>query len=159
MAQVTENRLDGEVLSLYEEDFLLWSEETAAKPRARDFENLDLANLIEEVESLGRSNRKELSSRLVRLLEHLLKRMYVKLPENYRGWEDTIRHQRLELELLIEDSPSLKTIWSERLEQAWQIALKNVRKGYENNIFPDRFPYPTDVESILDRDFWEESAH
>ena len=143
---------------LYEQDFLLWSEDTAAKLRAQDFENLDLANLIEEVESLGRSNRKELSSRLIRLLEHLLKRMYVELPENYRGWEDTIRHQRLELQLLIKDSPSLKTIWSERLEQAWEIALKNVRKGYKNYSFPDRFPYPTDVESMLDRDFWEESA-
>lgn len=145
--------------SLYEEDFLLWSEDTAAKLKVRDFENLDLENLIEEVESLGRSNRKELSSRLIRLLEHLLKRIYVNLPENYRGWEDTIRHQRLELQLLIKDSPSLKTIWSERLEQAWEIALKNVRKGYKNDVFPDRFPYSTDVESILDRDFWEESAH
>ena len=47
-------------ISLYEQDFLLWSEETAAKLRARDFENLDLENLIEEVESLGRSDRKEL---------------------------------------------------------------------------------------------------
>jgi hypothetical protein len=141
--------------SLYEQDFLLWSEETTAKLRARDFENLDLENLIEEVESLGRSNRKELSSRLIRLLEHLLKRMYVKLPENYRGWEDTIRHQRLEIELLIEDSPSLKSIWSERLEQAWKSALKIVREDYPNITFPDRFPYATDVDTLLNQKYWE----
>ena len=141
--------------SLYEQDFLLWSEETVAKLRARDFENLDLANLIEEVESLGRSNRKELSSRLVRLLEHLLKRMYVKLPENYRGWEDTIRHQRLELKLLIKDSPSLKTIWSERLEQAWEVALETVREDYPKVNFPDRFPYSTDVDALLNQKHWE----
>ncbi|MFZ9738471.1 MAG: DUF29 domain-containing protein, partial [Prochlorotrichaceae cyanobacterium] len=65
--------------SLYEQDFLLWSEDTAAKLRARDFENLDLENLIEEVESLGRSDRKELLSRLVVIFEHLLKRLYVQL--------------------------------------------------------------------------------
>ena len=143
---------------LYEQDFLLWSEETAAKLRARDFENLDLENLIEEVESLGRSNRKELSSRLVRLLEHLLKRMYVELPENYRGWEDTIRHQRLELQLLIKDSPSLKTIWSERLEQAWEVALETVREDYPKVTFPDRFPYSTDVDTLLNQKYqkyWE----
>ena len=141
--------------SLYEQDFLLWSEETVAKLRARDFENLDLANLIEEVESLGRSNRKELSSRLVRLLEHLLKRMYVELPENYRGWEDTIRHQRLELKLLIKDSPSLKTIWSERLEQAWEVALETVREDYPKVNFTDRFPYSTDVDALLNQKHWE----
>jgi len=156
MTQTTEERSQVEALSLYEQDFLLWSEDTAAKLKVRDFENLDLENLIEEVESLGRSNRKELSSRLIRLLEHLLKRIYVNLPENYRGWEDTIRHQRTELYLLLKDSPSLKTIWSERLNQAWEIALKNVRKNYKNDSFPDRFPYPSDVESLLDRDFWEE---
>jgi hypothetical protein len=141
--------------SLYEQDFLLWSEETASKLRAGDFENLDLENLIEEVESLGRSNRKELSSRLIRLLEHLLKRMYVKLPENYRGWEDTIRHQRLEIQLLIDDSPSLKSIWSERFEQAWKSALKTVGEDYPQVTFPDRFPYVTDVETLLNQKYWE----
>ncbi|MGK7887968.1 MAG: DUF29 domain-containing protein [Leptolyngbyaceae cyanobacterium] len=142
--------------SLYEQDFLLWSEETVAKLKAKDFENLDLENLIEEVDSLGRSQRKELSSRLTRLLEHLLKRLYVNLPENYRGWEDTIRNQRTELDLLIQDSPSLKSIWAERFERAWKVALKNVSKGYKDYSFPDCWPYEADIESILEGDFWEE---
>ena len=145
--------------SLYEQDFLLWSEETAAKLRARDFENLDLANLIEEVESLGRSDRKELLSRLVVIFEHLLKRLYVQLPEDYNGWERTVRTQRTDLRFLIKSSPSLKSIWQEYVEEAWEVALKNIRKEYKNDSFPDRFPFPTDVESILDRDFWEESDH
>ncbi|NEQ96371.1 MAG: DUF29 domain-containing protein [Cyanothece sp. SIO2G6] len=142
--------------SLYEQDFLLWLEDTAIKLKARDFENLDLENLIEEVESLGRSERRELSSRLTRLLEHLLKRLYVNLPQNYRGWENTIRNQRTELELLLQDSPSLKSIWSERFEQAWKMALKNVGEEYKNYVFPDRWPYESDIESILERDFWKE---
>jgi Domain of unknown function DUF29 len=52
-------------ISLYEQDILLWSEETAAKLRARDFDNLDLENLIEEIEALGISQKKELMSRLI----------------------------------------------------------------------------------------------
>ena len=133
--------------SLYEQDFLLWSEETAAKLRARDFENLDLANLIEEVESLGRSDRKELLSRLVVIFEHLLKRLYVQLPEDYNGWERTVRTQRTDLRFLIKSSPSLKSIWQEYVEEAWEVALKNIRKEYKNDSFPDRFPYPSDIDS------------
>ena len=145
-----------EALSLYEQDIVLWVEDTVAKLKARDFANVDLTNLIEEVEDLGRSQKTELLSRLTRLLEHLLKRIYVNSPQDYRGWELTIRNQRTELEFLIEDSPSLKNVWSERFDRAWKSALKTVRKEYKNHPFPDRFPYPSDVESMLDRDFWEE---
>ena len=80
-----------EALSLYEQDIVLWVEDTAAKLKARDFANVDLENLIEEVEDLGRSQKTELLSRLTRLLEHLLKRLYVNSPQDYRGWELTIR--------------------------------------------------------------------
>ena len=66
--------------SLYEQDILLWVEDTVNKLKNRDFKNLDIDNLIEEVESLGISQKKELISRLMVLLEHLLKRFYVDLP-------------------------------------------------------------------------------
>lgn len=66
--------------SLYESDFLLWTLEIATKLKARDFEHLDIENLIEEIEDLGRSPRKELESRLTTLLSHLLKRLYVNMP-------------------------------------------------------------------------------
>ncbi|MEI6063788.1 MAG: DUF29 domain-containing protein [Pseudanabaena sp. ELA748] len=56
--------------SLYESDYLLWIQETIAKLKNRDFENLDLENLIEEIEYLGRSQRKELESHLATLLAH-----------------------------------------------------------------------------------------
>ena len=142
--------------SLYEEDIVLWVEDTVAKLKAGDFANVDLVNLIEEVESLGISQRRELFSRLNRLLEHLLKRLYVNSPEHFNGWEQTIRHQRVELIKLLETAPSLKTQWQKNYEEAWKSALKTVRKEYKNYSFPDRFPYPSDVESMLDRDFWEE---
>ena len=80
--------------SLYEQDILLWVEDTVNKLKNHDFKNLDIDNLIEEVESLGISQKKELISRLMVLLEHLLKRLYVDLPYDYNGWERTIRNQR-----------------------------------------------------------------
>ncbi len=60
--------------SLYEQDILLWSEDTVTKLTARDFDHLNIDHLIEEIEALGISQKKELISRLIVLLEHLLKR-------------------------------------------------------------------------------------
>jgi hypothetical protein len=141
--------------SLYEQDFLLWSEDTAAKLKVRDFEHLDLENLIEEVESLGRSDRKELFNRLVVILEHLLKRLYVNSPDDYNGWERTVRTQRTKLKFLLKDSPSLKSKWEEYLEDAWNVALKTVQEDYPNIEFPDRFPYSTNVDPLLNKKYWE----
>ena len=61
--------------SLYEQDILLWVEDTVNKLKSGDFKNLDIDNLIEELESLGISQKKELISLLMVLLEHLLKRL------------------------------------------------------------------------------------
>ena len=66
--------------SLYDQDILLWVEDTIAKLKAHDFANLDLENLIEEIDTLGKSQRNAIRSLLRRLIEHLLKRCYVPLP-------------------------------------------------------------------------------
>jgi hypothetical protein len=142
-------------ISLYDRDFLLWTEETANLLKTRDFDDLDLDNLIEEIEALGRSERKELKSRLLTLLEHILKRLYVKMPREYNGWERTIREQRIQIELLLDDSPSLKTQWSEACDRAWELALKKVSGDYPKVEFPDVFPFAMSMEILLDRDFWE----
>ena len=143
--------------SLYEQDILLWVEDTVNRLKNRDFKNLDIDNLIEEVESLGISQKKELISRLMVLLEHLLKRLYVDLPYYYNGWERTIRNQRSEIDLLITQIPSLKSRWDDSFFIAWGIALKTVRKEYRQVSFPDRWPYSQGVETILNEDFWEDN--
>ena len=143
--------------SLYEQDILLWVEDTVNKLKNHDFKNLDLDNLIEEVESLGISQKKELISRLMVLLEHLLKRLYVDLPYDYNGWERTIRNQCSEIDLLITQIPSLKSRWDDSFFIAWGIALKMVRKEYRQVSFPDRWPYSQSVETILNEDFWEDN--
>jgi hypothetical protein len=58
--------------SLYESDYLIWTQETIAKLRAKDFDHVDFENLIEEIEDLGRSYRDELESRLVVFLSNIL---------------------------------------------------------------------------------------
>jgi hypothetical protein len=143
--------------SLYDRDTLLWVEDTVAKLKSGDFANLDIENLIEEVDSLGRSQKKELKSRLLVLLEHLLKRLYVDSPQDYRGWEVTICEQRQQIEIEIDDSPSLRTIWQESFNFAWRLAIKRVQQSYPQTQFPDRWQFSADIEPMLNDEFWQET--
>jgi Domain of unknown function DUF29 len=96
--------------ALYDEDFVLWTEEQAAALRRAKDSNLplDWENLAEEIESLGRSDRREVKSQLTRILRHLLKLAVSPTKEPRNGWRSTIRDARLEIEGVVEDSPSLR---------------------------------------------------
>ena len=142
--------------SLYDRDILLWVEDTVAKLKSHDFENLDIDNLIEEVESLGISQKKELLNRLVVLIEHFLKRLYVNLPDDYNGWERTIREQRKRLQVLLIKVPSLVRLWDEDFKDAWKIALLTVREEYPQVSFPDRWQFSSELEPMLNDRFWQE---
>jgi hypothetical protein len=141
--------------SLYEADFLLWTQDTVAKLKAKDYDNLDLENLIEEIEALGRSEKKELASRLETLLAHLLKRLYVDMPQEFNGWERTIREQRRRLKQTLRNTPSLKTVWDTLLDDAWEIALDTVRDDYPQYQFPNVWQFGRDIDSMLNVNFWE----
>ena len=144
------------VKTLYERDFYLWVEDTVRKLKARDNENLDWENLVEEIESLGKSQRKAVRSSLVRLLEHLLKRCYVPMSDCYRGWEIEIRNSRQRLQIELEDSPSLKSFVLEILPKSYEMALENVRDGYPDVYFSDVCPFSSDVDALLTNKFWQE---
>jgi hypothetical protein len=141
--------------TLYETDYLLWTEDTIAKLKAREFSQVDVENLIEEIEDLGRSQKRELRQRLATLLEHLLKRLYVNMPQEYNGWERTIREQRRQIKLEIKASPSLKSIWEQSFDLAWEFALETVRDDYSQFDFPDLWPFGRDIDSILTVNFWQ----
>ena len=143
------------IKNLYDQDFYLWVEDTISKLKARDNENLDWDNLIEEVESLGKNQRKTVRSFLVRLLEHLLKRCYVPMSDCYRGWEIEIRNFRQRLQIELEDSPSLKNFVLEIIAKSYEMALENVRDGYPDVDFSDVCPFPSDVDALLNQKFWE----
>jgi Domain of unknown function DUF29 len=95
---------------LYDQDFLLWTEEQAtALRRARDSNlPLDWENLAEEIESLGASQRTELNSQVRRVLRHLFKLEASLAVDPRAGWRATVRDARIEIEDLLETSPSLR---------------------------------------------------
>ncbi|ELS34019.1 MULTISPECIES: DUF29 domain-containing protein [Pseudanabaena] len=139
---------------LYESDYLLWTQETIAKLKARDFDHIDFENLIEEIEDLGRSYRDELESRLDVLLSHILKRLYVPLPNDYNGWERTIREQRKQIRRRLEKSPSLKNYLPEIFDKIWQDVIKEVREDYPQYDFPDLWQFDRDIDTLLNGNFW-----
>ncbi|ELR97442.1 DUF29 domain-containing protein [Gloeocapsa sp. PCC 73106] len=142
------------VKTLYDKDFALWIDEIVSKLKNQDFNQIDWENVIEEIESLGKSQRKAVRSFLVRLLEHLLKRRYVLMSDCYRGWEIEIRNFRQRLKIELEDSPSLRLFVLEILSKSYQMALENVREGYPDTDFPDDCPFPNDVEILLTENLW-----
>ena len=111
----------------YEQDVVAWANEQARLIRAGRFELLDLEHIAEEIEDVGKSEQRELSSRMAILLTHLLKWQFQ--PER-RGssWANTIRAQRKEIAYSLDETPSLKTkleeprwldvVWSKAVAQA-----------------------------------------
>lgn len=142
--------------TLYEQDFVAWCEDTAAKLKRRDIDNLDFENLIEEVESLGKSDRRELRNRLMVLFAHILKRMYVNSPENFNGWEVTIVEQRKQLQGLLKDSPSLKPYLREILAEVYADALDIVAPEYKQTQFPQTWQFDVETDVLLAKKYWEE---
>ncbi len=117
--------------TLYDIDFALWIEDTVNQLKSRNLENLDWDNLIEEIESLGKRDKRELESRLTTLFEHALKRCYVSLPDCYRGWEVTISRTQQDIKKQLKDSPSLRNYLQGNYLNCYQEALENMRIEYD----------------------------
>ena len=144
--------LTSKSVELYEVDFYKWTIEQAKFLREEKWNCLDVPNLLEEIEALGRQERREVKSRLGILLGHLLKWQFQ--PEaRSKSWALTIREQRSEVLELIEESPSLKPYLMEAVKSAYQkglnLAAKETTLDYED--FPQECPYS--LEQILNPDF------
>jgi len=136
--------------TLYEQDFCEWSASQADHLRNKEMEQLDIENLIEEIESLGRSNKSSLSSYLSRLMIHLLKMKYAfEQKGNSKSWDSSILHSRREIRLLLKDSPSLNSyllhIFNESYEDAREGA--SVETSLKMEMFPKECPWT--IEEIL----------
>jgi hypothetical protein len=137
---------------LYDRDFYAWTVATAKALRERDLTNLDWDNLIEEIESLGRQEKRELVNRLVILVMHLLKWQY-QPNKRSRSWELTIKIQRLDVEKLLSDNPSLKPYLEEAIASGYNKAVLKAAKetGLEVEVFPSFCPYAW--EEIINNNF------
>ncbi len=140
--------------SLYEQDLNLWLGEAIAQLKAGELHNLDVENLIEELEGLAGRDRREIDSRLITLIEHILKLCYVNLPDCYGGWQNTIATQRTELTLILEQSPSLKKYFIERFHRNFAAALRKVTDAYPKCQFPSTWQFSNDIDALLTAKFW-----
>lgn len=138
---------------LYEADFYAWIQEQIKLLRDRQWSQLDLPNLIEEIESLGKQQRQELRNRLSVLVAHLLKWQH-QPQQRSRSWLATIRIQRLDITDLLEENPSLKPYLEEALGKAY---LRGVELAVQETELP-RHTFPTDcpydLAAILDSGFY-----
>jgi hypothetical protein len=127
---------------LYDRDFYAWANEQAALLRAGRLSTADIAHIAEEIESMGRGEKRALTSRLAVLLAHLLRWRFQ--PERRgRSWQATIREQRSEVADVLADNPSLRARLDELLANAYgkavQIAIRETDLPEET--FPSICPW------------------
>ncbi len=139
----------------YEEDFYAWTVEQARLLRAGELSGIDVENIAEEIESMGRGDRREIKSRLIVLLVHLLKWQLQPRMQS-KSWSATIREQRRKVEELLSESPSLRPIVPEILPQAYAEAREDAQEetGLAETAFPETCPFTP--EEVLSRGFLPE---
>jgi hypothetical protein len=141
--------------ALYDQDFYAWSNQQAALLRAGQLQQADIEHIAEEIESMGKTEKRELISRLTVLLLHLLKWRFQ--PSN-RGasWEASIRVQRNRLVDHLDDNPSLRPLTPNAVKAAYRDAVLEAiaETGLPASTFPETCPWT--FEQALDPGSWPE---
>ncbi len=135
------------------EDFYGWTQETIEKLRQRRWEEVNIDDLIEELEDMGRSALRELDSRLGKLLAHLLKWQY-QPDRRGKSWLFTITDQRARIKKLMRKNPGLQPKLVETLADAYPDAVRLA--AFETNFKQSDFPAdcPWSWEQVLDSEFY-----
>ncbi len=142
--------------NLYEQDYHLWLVHTAKLVAENRFAEIDLVSLAEEIEDMGRSEKRAIKSNLRVLLAHLLKYKY-QPSKRSNSWRATIREHRLRIKEAFQDSPSLKRYFDEVFDECYQNAraIAADETGLEIATFNTQCPF-SKVE-VLDSDFLPEA--
>ena len=137
----------------YDADVIAWADEQAALLRSGKLSLLDIEHIAEEIEDVGKSERRELANRMAVLLAHLLKWGFQ--PQR-RGssWQRTIKEQRRAIAVHIRETPSLKTSLKsdDWLEGVWADGVAKAAEETGLDLFPEDCPWS--VEQILSREFY-----
>ena len=145
--------IENKTSNLYETDFYAWTQEQAKFLRDGKWDCLDISNLVEEIESLGKQQRQELRNRLGVLLGHLLKWEF-QSSNRSKSWFSTIREQRRRIIDLLDENPSLKPSFPYALEKAYQdgidLAVRETSLSYKD--FPVECSY--NLKQVLDLKFF-----
>lgn len=150
--------MNGDVVrnsSLYERDFYTWANRQAGLLRAGRLSEADIEHVAEEIESMGKAEKRELVSRLTVLLLHLLKWQF---QPGLRGnsWRNTVRVQRIALQAHLADNPSLKSVLADAIAGAYRVARidAETETGLSESGFPAACPWSFD--QMMAEDFWPE---
>jgi hypothetical protein len=137
--------------SLYDTDYVLWLDEQVAHLRAGRLAALDVDNVAEELESLMKSERRQLRNRLELLIQHLLK--WDRQPDQRSNrWRATVQEQRTRIRRLLDDSPSLKREVEPMCKEVYADAVRaaGIETLLDVSVFPSALPYS--IEEIFARD-------
>lgn len=140
---------------LYDQDFYAWANEQAALLRAGNLGEADIEHIAEAIESLGKTEKRELVSRLRVLMLHLLKWRF-QPGRRTPSWEASIKIQRLDLLEHLQDNPSLRPAIATLVEQAFKGAVLEAiaETGFPDKTFPRECPWTFD--EMMAEDFWPE---
>jgi hypothetical protein len=150
--------------SLYDCDFFTWTQQQAALLRraaaGEPTSDLDLQNLAEEIESLGKRDHRALAGQLARITEHLLKRQHARAREPRPGWENSVDVHRSKAMRMLADSPGLKSELTTILSESYDDGRRCAARALRNELGPETLPNtcPYSVDQILDRDWWPRRA-
>lgn len=142
-------------LTPFEADYARWCAEQGALLREGRLSDLDRDNLAEEIESLGRSDRREIESRLKVLLVHLLK-WYFQPEQRAGSWKSTIFEQRSRIARIVKESPSLRSHPRQALADEYAIARLEAagETRLDETVFPEDCPFS--IQQVLDAQFFPE---
>lgn len=141
--------------TLYEVDYLQWLETTVEKLRSQEYSTVDWGNLIEEIEDIGRSERRTLERNLIVIILYLLKWHFQ--PDNRSGsWEGSIIEHRHRVKKLLNESPSLKPYLESIFVESYIEAVKQAKAETRQplNTFPIECPYT--LANVIDDEFLPE---
>jgi hypothetical protein len=137
----------------YDKDFYSWTQEQAELLKHGRFAELDIENLIEEVETMGRSEKRELESRLTVLLLHLLKWKYQEVRRG-RSWQLSIDEQRIQFSRTLKDNPGLKPKLDEMISDAYKLAVIQASRETKisKSVFPELCPWT--LEQFIEEGYY-----
>lgn len=137
----------------YEQDIVAWANEQAALLRAGKLSAIDIEHIAEEIEDVGRSEQRELASRMAVLLSHLLKWQFQPGRQG-SSWQRTIKEQRRAIAVALRKTPSLKNSLSDSdwITSAWADAVSKAVEETGLDVFPDTCPWS--MQQALDADFF-----
>ncbi len=139
------------ISDLHDRDFNLWIEQVKSTLSNRDLSNMDWDNLIDEIDDMGKSEKRSLESYLERLVEHILKLQYwhQHRDRNYKHWQVEVVNFRNRIKRLLKRSPSLKRYMKEIYVEVYQDAVDSQK--IEFDIPDDHF---IELEKMMEKDYF-----